>query len=128
MDEAVAGASVTRIPEFAATSFPIRVFLVRNKHQCDRLFKEWEVAYRFEPAHAAVYRIMEQVYVVQIMRSFHDQPIAWRAGALAHEATHLWQHIAADIGETRPGAETEAYTVQALVEWMWKIVIDGAVN
>ena len=35
-------------------------------------------------------------------------------GLLVHEATHLWQTICEDIGESSPSAEFEAYCIQAI--------------
>lgn len=37
-------------------------------------------------------------------------------GSLVHEAVHVWQAYADDIGEERPGREQEAYVVQWLSE------------
>lgn len=31
---------------------------------------------------------------------------------IAHEATHIWQHIKININETHPGVEQEAYAIQ----------------
>jgi hypothetical protein len=38
------------------------------------------------------------------------------AGLLIHEAVHVWQHWCDDVGETHPGAEQEAYGVQAVAQ------------
>lgn len=35
-------------------------------------------------------------------------------GLIVHEATHVWQYVRRDIGETEPSVEFEAYAMQSI--------------
>ncbi|MFC0478977.1 hypothetical protein ACFFHG_02945 [Gellertiella hungarica] len=45
-----------------------------------------------------------------------DHSLVEVAGLLVHEATHVWQFIIESIGEGKPSAELEAYSMQAIVQ------------
>ena len=45
-----------------------------------------------------------------------DKTPAQIAGLLCHEAVHIWQKTRADLGETAPSAELEAYAIQSLTQ------------
>lgn len=79
------------------------------------------------PRENAMVVTMPGVFVVSLRSDLPRQSPAFIAGVLAHEAMHVWQWTCRHMGETLPGDETEAYMMQAMVEWMYKIV-DGSVN
>lgn len=39
--------------------------------------------------------------------------------ALTHEAVHVWQQAAEQIGEDKPSLEFEAYSIQRIAEVLW---------
>ena len=59
-----------------------------------------------------------RLYVVCLDRSLHSgrQDIA---ESIVHEATHVWQAVCEHIGETAPGIETGAYTMEAIVRFLF---------
>lgn len=113
-------------PEFTATSYPIRLYLARNRREWNALMKRWRKNW-FYPAVAtcaSFTQITPGVYVIAVTPHFKASTWAQQAGALAHEATHAWQYIADYIKEDAAARESNAYTVQAIVEW----AIDNIVN
>jgi hypothetical protein len=71
------------------------------------------------PAHARTYMLenpeMGQVAVIG-MRDWQGRSSIEVAGLLVHEAVHVWQEYADRIGERHPGAEQEAYAIQAIAQ------------
>ena len=47
---------------------------------------------------------------------YADKTPAQIAGLLCHEAVHIWQQTCADLGESSPSAELEAYAIQNLTQ------------
>jgi hypothetical protein len=45
-------------------------------------------------------------------------------GLLAHESTHAFQAVCRTMGEDRPSPEFEAYTIQAITQFMFMAMID----
>jgi hypothetical protein len=58
---------------------------------------------------------MGQVAVIG-MRDWQGRNSIEVAGLLVHEAVHVWQEYADRIGERHPGAEQEAYAIQAIAQ------------
>lgn len=56
--------------------------------------------------------------IVTFRPGMKDRTLCERVGIVAHEATHVWQNIMEHINEKRPGAETEACSVQWIVQWL----------
>lgn len=52
--------------------------------------------------------------VVVCIRGWEGRTPVEVAGLLVHEAVHVWQEYAQQIGELSPGREQEAYAVQAI--------------
>lgn len=42
------------------------------------------------------------------------------AGLLAHEATHVWQHVRRQMQEAEPSIEFEAYAIQAIFQSLYQ--------
>lgn len=113
-------------PEFTATSYPIRLYLARNRREWNGLMRLWRKNWLYPAVdmNASFTQIEPGIYVIAITPHFKDLTWAKQAGTLAHEATHVWQNTADYIKEEGPAHESNAYTVQAIVEW----AIDNLVN
>ncbi len=54
------------------------------------------------------------VVCIVCLRDYEDRKPVEVAGLLVHEAVHVWQKYAEDIGERYEGAEQEAYAIQCI--------------
>jgi hypothetical protein len=120
--------------EFTHHPYMVRILFVTNakewREQCE--WYGWDVPYPRE-CNAAVARLPSKGHspVVLVManraRLRREGPAAI-AQACAHEATHIMRYICENVGEQFLGWESEAHLVGAITKWMYKIVVDGAVN
>lgn len=46
------------------------------------------------------------------------------AGLICHEATHVWQYVRENMGETDPSKEFEAYAMQAIFQSLYQAWLD----
>ena len=55
------------------------------------------------------------------MRKPKNVAISQIVGLLAHEGVHIWQVVRADMGESQPSSEFEAYAIQNIVQELIEI-------
>jgi hypothetical protein len=75
--------------------------------------KDWLGEHANASAHYLRDKAGDLVCVVALGAFSERSPIEV-AGLLVHEAVHVWQKYAENIGEDCPGAEQEAYAIQAI--------------
>lgn len=63
-----------------------------------------------------------KIVCVDIKRSKNGVEIA---GLIVHEAVHIWQDFAGNIGETYPSAEFEAYAIQAISQELMQCYVES---
>lgn len=57
-----------------------------------------------------------EIVCVVCMKDWERRDPLEVAGLLVHEAVHVWQEYAENIGESRPGREQEAYAIQGIAQ------------
>ncbi len=90
-------------------------FLAAMRHCKTTPLANW---IKSEHAHAAAHYLSNKgdLCTIVCLRGWEGRNPIEVAGLLVHEAVHTWQEYAARIGETRPGAEQEAYAIQAIAQ------------
>ena len=62
----------------------------------------------------------QRVSILVCMRGFKDKEDVAVYGLLVHEAVHIWQECKRLLGEHKPSAEFEAYSIQGITQQlMW---------
>lgn len=117
-------------PEFTRTSLPVTILLARNAAEWHGVFRRWGKRRAWPGPNLAACEVKVEfgVFMIALGVRFHEQPTAIKAGMLAHEATHVWQDVAHHCNIHAREWEFNAHTVQAIVQWAYEIVVDGAVN
>lgn len=79
---------------------------------------EWSdaTAHYFEAPHGLT--------VLVCLRGWMSRKPIEIAGLLVHEAVHVWQVYAERLGEQHPGAEQEAYAIQAIAQELMQSFAD----
>lgn len=96
--------------------------LCLNQEQFDRVCKKLRIAampyIKNDYSNATAHYISagHGLTVVVCLRDFAGRNPVEVAGLLVHEAVHVWQAYASRIGEDHPGAEQEAYAIQAIAQ------------
>lgn len=120
------GAAVT-LREFHRHPYPVLIYCSINAREFHEVVKSRKMRVQ-RPQQNAVVLLDPGVMVVSLRTDIKRELPHLLAGILAHESMHVWQRTCAHMSEKQCGDEQEAYMLQALVEWMWQIVVDGAVN
>jgi hypothetical protein len=97
-------------------------YLAAMKHLNVPVIGPWLLETKGATAHLCV-RPNGDMAVVVCMRP-EQRPLTEMLGMLVHEATHVWQHYAEQIGETNPGKEQEAYAIQAISQELMQSFLD----
>lgn len=104
-------------PGYCGIVFDAKTFA----REMDRLGITDPPAFVLEGKHATMHTVdrhdSERLYLTCIdAEAAEGRSGAQVAGLLIHEAVHVWQGIKRDIGETDPGDEVEAYTIQRIAQ------------
>ncbi len=58
------------------------------------------------------------------MKPPNDVAMSQIAGLLVHESVHIWQVVRADMGESQPSSEFEAYAIQNIAQELIEIYLE----
>ena len=75
-------------------------------------------------ATAHIFQSGEGLACIVCMRDWYNANPVEVAGLLVHEAVHIWQEYADNIGERHPGKEQEAYAIQAIAQELMQSFVD----
>lgn len=75
-------------------------------------------------ATANTFRSDKGLAVIVCLRDWYNANPIEVAGLLVHEAVHIWQEYAENIGEHNPGKEQEAYAIQAISQELMQSFAD----
>lgn len=115
-------------------AMPVRYALCLSRKDYERTMKrlelrdpgdEWVTAGKDATAHQWDRDERNGPAAIVCMRKPKGVSMSQIAGLLVHESVHIWQFTRADMGESKPSSEFEAYAIQNIAQELIEMYLEA---